>query len=627
MNFIGTGLRELGLKVRRQRTRMALRHVKRQLKRSEISLGREGTTQASSLEEVRTEIVALKKLEQEQKEVAVRIAQAEGALKQIDAERRENSQAQNEEIARLDQKKKPILQRRDEAKAQANLCDRELSSVEGRLQANDATDRALMKKVAELQSLSPPPDDLDAQMEKLSSKRARLPDERAEIIRAREGSAEACRRARQQLAAIEEGIAAADQQISRVRGKYEDKDRILNEKARAQNDVLKEARQHHETVEGRKDPAYLNIGRHLANRGIAPPNAPRLLHDVLRNRQAVDRHVAHKDELRSLSDQIDKQQLRKFYFAAASVIILTVFTLLVFLKSPPHSDWLPQETDAILSLNTDRLEKDELIKRWRTEDFWRPTWAALLGPAAQAPNLKIPGDAARLIRAIATADASTAPREFALIETNGNATSYMRNLENPSFEKRNISGLPVWQRENFSLARIGPRTLAIGGPAEVDQMVRVRLGLSNDLQPEAQLLEHLHDLEADSSLRLVSRDPIGLTRVFQPIFPRELLSRIELIGLSLSLQNPAKCHLTMTADSAEAATALAKTLQEQPQQLLYLDGTELSLFARPPEVKRDGANLEVRFDLPENAARILLQRLAKTDNGTPPAATTAAAKR
>ena len=52
MNFIGTGLRELGLKVRRQRTRMALRHVKRQLQRSEIALGREGTAQAASFPEV-----------------------------------------------------------------------------------------------------------------------------------------------------------------------------------------------------------------------------------------------------------------------------------------------------------------------------------------------------------------------------------------------------------------------------------------------------------------------------------------------------------------------------------------------------------------------------------------------
>ncbi len=49
---------------------MALRHEKRVLQKSEIALGREGVSQAVNFPEVRNEIVALKKLEQEQKEVA-----------------------------------------------------------------------------------------------------------------------------------------------------------------------------------------------------------------------------------------------------------------------------------------------------------------------------------------------------------------------------------------------------------------------------------------------------------------------------------------------------------------------------------------------------------------------------
>ena len=91
MSFIRTGLREIGLKVRRQKTRMALRHEKRLLQKSEISLGREGCSQAVNFPEVRTEIVALKKLEQEQSEVATRIAQLEDGIKQIEAQRQENA--------------------------------------------------------------------------------------------------------------------------------------------------------------------------------------------------------------------------------------------------------------------------------------------------------------------------------------------------------------------------------------------------------------------------------------------------------------------------------------------------------------------------------------------------------
>src|SRR5213080_1229337 len=382
---------------------MALRHVKRQLQRSEIYLGREGTAQAASFPEVRNEIVALKKLEQEQKEVALRIAQIEDALKQIEAERAENARAQDEAISKLETEKKPILQQRDDAKNAATICERELASVESRLQANDLADRELLKQLSALQAQAPPPADLDTRTAALAGKRARLPQERAEIVRAREGSAEACRQATQKL--------AAERNITRVRERFEATDRALAEKVRTQQDALRDARAQHQTVEERKNPAYLNIGRHLATRGIAPPNAPHLLHDVLRHRQSVQRHHEHREQLSVLSAQIDKQELRQFYFVILSILFLLAIVLPLVFQSPPKREWLPRETDAILSLNAEHFDRDDLPKKWRNEDFWLQTWPGLIGAAAQTPRLRIPGDAARVTRALTTAENSP-PREF-----------------------------------------------------------------------------------------------------------------------------------------------------------------------------------------------------------------------
>jgi serine phosphatase RsbU (regulator of sigma subunit) len=122
VSFIRTGFREIALKIRRQRTRIALRHEKRLLQKSEINLGREGTTQAANFPELRSEIVALKKLEQEQKEVALRIAQIEEGIEKIEAERQQNTREQNAAIAGLDTEKKPLVQRRNQAKNGADLC-------------------------------------------------------------------------------------------------------------------------------------------------------------------------------------------------------------------------------------------------------------------------------------------------------------------------------------------------------------------------------------------------------------------------------------------------------------------------------------------------------------------------
>src|SRR5204863_37053 len=187
---------------------MALRHEKRLLQKSEINLGREGTAQAANFPELRNEIVALKKLEQEQKEVTLRIARIEEGIKKIEQERQQNAREQSETIAKLEAEKKPLLQRRNQTKNNVDVCERE-----------------------------------------------------------------------------------------------------------------------------------------LAAQGVAPPNAPNLLTEAHRRREAVDRHLAHKAELASLSSQIDKQELRKFYFSIFSVLVLLAITLLVIFQSPRGREWLPQETD------------------------------------------------------------------------------------------------------------------------------------------------------------------------------------------------------------------------------------------------------------------------------------------
>src|SRR6476659_9404202 len=127
MSFIRTGFREIALKIRRQRTRIALRHEKRLLQKSEINLGREGTAQAANFPELRNEIVALKKLEQEQKEVALRIARMEEGIKKIEDERQQNARELAQAIAKLEAEKKPLLQQRSHAKTNAKVCERELA--------------------------------------------------------------------------------------------------------------------------------------------------------------------------------------------------------------------------------------------------------------------------------------------------------------------------------------------------------------------------------------------------------------------------------------------------------------------------------------------------------------------
>lgn len=618
MSFIRTGFREIGLKIRRQKTRITLRHEKRLLQRSEINLGREGTSQAANFPELRNEIVALKKLEQEQKEVALRIAQIEEGIKKIEGQREESKREQNEAIAKLEAEKKPILHRRNDAKSAAEVCERELSAVDQRIQANDAADRDLLKRLSELQAQTPPPADMETQSATIAARRVRLPEERAELVRARLGSADASRLAKEKLAATEEEVAVIEKKIERTRAEFEARDRGFNDNIRTQQEALREARTRHQVVEERKNPAYLNIGRHLASQGIAPPSAPHLLTDVQRHRTAVNRHLQHTAELALLSSKIDKQELRQFYFSIVSVVVLLLIALIVFFKSPRSREWLPQDTDDILSINTEQFERADLPKRWRKEqpEVWQNVWNGLIGSAARIPVLNPTRDTVRITRATASSESGVV-REFFLIEARGDVSHLIQAVDHDNaFQRHDISGLAVWERPDLAIARVGPRTIAVGAAPEVDELVRVRLGMNLDLKITGQLFDRFQALDRESALRLISRNPPDLARVFHPIFVPELLNDTQLLGLALTLQNPVKARLLLKMKSVEMANQFARQLHDEPQRWLHLQDPDLLLYKQPPDITRQGVNLEVRLTVPDDAARILLQRVAKSDSGS-----------
>jgi hypothetical protein len=620
VSFIRTGLREIALKVKRQRTRIALRHEKRLLQKSEINLGREGTTQAANFPELRNEIVALKKLEQEQKEVALRIAQIEEGIKKIEEERQKNTRDQHAAIAKLEAEKKPLLQQHNQAKNAVDVCERELAGVGRRIQENESAERDLLKQLSDLHAINPPPSDLEARSANISARRARLPEERAELVRARLGSADAARLAKEKLIAAAAELSIVEKNIERVRSEFEGRDRKLNDNIRVQQEALREARAQHQTVEERKNPAYLNIGRHLAAQGIAPPNAAHLLTETHRHREAMERHLQHRAELALLSSQIDKQELRKFYFSVFSVLALLAIILPLAFQSPRKREWLPQRTDTILSINTDQFERADFPKRWGKDqpEIWPKVLSGLIGAATLTPGLKLPRDAVRITRAVAT-DESERTREFILLEARRDATRAIRAIgDDKTFQKRTISGLPVWERPpNFAVARVGPATLAVGTPDEVHELVLVRLGMKPDLKISGQLFDRFQALDRESALRLISRDPPDLSRVFHPIFVPELLNASQLLGLAVTLQNPVKARLLLKMNSSKDAAELARNLHDDPQRWLRLADSELLLYSQSPEIQRQGdVNLELRFTVPENSARALLERLAKADAGT-----------
>jgi hypothetical protein len=214
-------------------------------------------------------------------------------------------------------------------------------------------------------------------------------------------------------------------------------------------------------------------------------------------------------------------------------------------------------------------------------------------------------------------------REFNLIQTRRDLAKVIRTVAvDKTFQKRAVSGLPVWERQStpvesteakpdFAVARVGPVTLAVGTPEEVDELVLVRLGMKPDLKITGQLFDRFQALDQESALRLISRDPPDLSRVFHPIFSRELVDVSQLIGLAVNLQNPVKARLLIKVNAPKKAADIARDVRGNPQQWLRLPDSPHLFYSQLPEIQTEGdSNLELRFTVPDESARVLVQRLA-----------------
>src|SRR5204862_2782705 len=93
-----------------------------------------------------------------------------------------------------------------------------------------------------------------------------------------------------------------------------------------------------------------------------------------------------------------------------------------------------------------------------------------------APALNLEHEARRVTRAL-TIGENDRQEDYVLVETRGDLAPVVRAINrDTSFAKSTVTGLVIWKRPDVSVARVGPKTLAVGSLGEVDRLLQVRLG-------------------------------------------------------------------------------------------------------------------------------------------------------
>ncbi len=550
MDFLSTGIRELARRIRRRGLRRTLEAESKRLQSAEIELGREGWRELASAGDLPAELTQLL-----------------APLRQIDlagTDTRTKLAEVEAEIAAL---------REREATARWKL-DEEISEVE--------RDRLRLRK----------------ERDKVTSAGAGAPvaDDDGPI-----------RSVVQQMQELDQ----RELQL-RERRRQSEQDVVLQLESRREK--LRPLQLAQEELDQQRREPLAMLGRYLASHDAnVPPAATRQLAALRQRRTQLVSLERREVALEHESRQTDPQSVRLSIFVLTTFLVIAALALLLIFRAPPRRDWLPANTQLLVSANLSRLVS---IGAPQTTSPWQPVWVATIRPLKEVPTLANPeADVRRVVRALG-ASISGQPVEYNLVETYASAGTTLWPLSEKHgfgvrYDSVNLGGLPIYERSTAqAAAQIGPETLAVGTTASVEQMIRVRLGLSRDLRLDEKFYEKFQRLDRGTAFRLVTQRPEAIIdAAAQPLFAPEFLHATKLLGVAVRAVEPVAVVILLRAETPAAAAQLSAMLRERGAALLRIEG---GTFAEAPAVETDDSEVEFRCVLGEAAARELLARLAGT---------------
>jgi hypothetical protein len=548
MDFLSTGIRELARRLRRRSLRRSLKVEGKRLQGAEIELGREGWRELANSTDLPAELTLLlaplRQIDLAGADKRAKLAEIEGEIAALREREAAARWKLDEEITQLDRDRAPLRKKRDELSAAGPVAP---------AAGDEAPHRNLLQE-----------------MQELDQKEVELRERRRKV---------------EQDTAL---------QLETLREK-------LNPLQLAQDEMDQQ----------RREPLAL-LGRYLAsNDQNVPPAATRQLAALRQRRTQLVSLERREVALANESRQTDPQSVRLSIFVLTTFAVIAALALLLIFRAPPRRDWLPANTQLLVSANISRLVSSGAPQAGNP---WNPIWAASIRPLREVPTLANPAaDVRRVVRALGVTPPADLV-EYNLVETYSSAGAVLSPLPvkhgfGLRYDSVNLGGLPIYERSTMlACAQIGPETLAVGTTAAVEQMIRVRLGLSRDLRLDEKFFEKFQRLDRGSMYRVATQQPEAMIDASAaPLFLPELLRATKLFGFAVRSAEPMSVTFLVRAESPAAATQVSAMLRERGAALLRLEGAG---FVETPVLEQNDTEVEFRCVLSDVAAREFLTRIS-----------------
>ena len=616
MNFVSTGVKEVTRRLRRQRNRLALTNARKAVERAETQLGRLGWRELDEDEAARPAFDVLRSLDPDVSAAEKHIAELETRMREQEQERETARQEHQVLINELEEQRGPA---RESLRAQQILLADRQKALHGhnvRRAALEAEQAALAKTIEKLKRphLSDP--QREERLKQSIERFTVIPTLLAEMDAVRPAMVEAMVAAEEEIKALRASLVSLEKQAQAAHESLAAREQAAALAIAASLKEIAATRRQASRIEEQKDAPFLLIGRRLAERDTAPAQAKKTYQEARRARQNYEKLIASEARLMRESHDANRQDLRlfKFVLVTGAVLLLTFVPLL--LRTPSRRDWLPSTTEAIVSLDISSFTEADFTHALQSQepDAWQHVWTGLVQKVAEVPQIDVKRQVSRITHALAPAPDNGPPVDYLLVEMRAwvdvdDLVRHKLGVEG-GFKSRQVNGLPIYEKPGLAVAQIGPSTLALGSTSSVEDLIRVRLGLQEDLKSDASFFNEFQRLEDEKTFRLVTQRPTGLTYLTDPLLNSQILTDCKALGLTLDLHEPVSAVFLINTSGYAAADRIAKMLKANPDQVLQLQSAGPNLFIQPPSIQERDQQIEWRFKMTAPAAREFLQRVS-----------------
>ena len=630
MNFVSTGVKEVTRRLRRQKNRLALANARKTVEKAEVALGRHGWRTLAADESVRGAYEDLLRLDGKVESAQARVSEIDAAVHAQEALRAVAWREHEENLDRLEQQRRPVqdhlhaLQNRMAERARA------LPEQNAKHIALKAEQTALLTEEKRARRRTASEAERAGLQKRFDVRRAALAEQAAQLTMARSGVVEPMAADQREIKEVRARLNVIDKEVQAAHAALTAREREITLTIAEQHKEIAAIRRQVARIEHEKAASYLAVGRRLGEHtadALPDASAADLFAVSQRHRQSYERLVGLETAWLRESQNANKQDLRIFNFVGVTLAVLLAGALLLVFRTPGKRDWLPSNTQAILTVDVRRFTDADFTRALQSgePDEWQTVWSGLVQTVAQVPQIDVRRQVARITRALAPpVDGSRAPVDCLLVEMRAGVDVdnllRQRMVSEGGFKQpvaangqaETVGGLPFYEKGTLAVAQIGPDTLALGSPASVQALIEVRLGLQSDLKSDAQLFSEFARLSDDSPFRLVTHKPRELTYLTDPLLNADMLGDCEALGLTLDMHEPMSAVFVLNARTPQAANSIARVIQANPDQVLQLASAAPNLFVERPTVTTPtDRQVEWRFRMTQPAAREFLQKVSR----------------